>query len=469
MSLRPNRLRTWLTSVVPGEPRPFLETGMNPAWSPDGARILYHTPDAGDAIFIADRNGNNARQVYMDRPGVHNHFLTWSPDGRFVYFVKGVVTTDEMDLWRFAVPVEGATAVPERISHHNSRVAYPAWLDGHTLIYSATATDGPGQWLYAMDVRHQIPHRVSSGIAEQYLSVATTSDRRRLVATVALPVATLSTVPISNQLEAESTVRGFNAPNARALSPRFAQDYVLFLSTKSGADGLWKMGGGVARELWRGSQGGLVAAPAISPDGRQIAIAYRVQGRSRLAVMSANGTDVRTLTDALDVRGSFSWSPDGQWIAFAGASSAEGTRLYKIPVAGGAPVPLATAISSRPVWSPDSAFIVYSEPVQGARMQAKAVTPDGNPFPLPEIWVNYQTGSPYRFVPRTNALIYLKEGDVRNQNFFWIDLTSGRERQISDLQSGFEIRDFDIAPDGSQILFDRLRDNSDVVLIDLPR
>jgi hypothetical protein len=51
-------------------------------------------------------------------------------------------------------------------------VAYPAWLDARTLIYSATAEDGSGQWLYALDVEHRIPHRVSSGIAEQYLSVA---------------------------------------------------------------------------------------------------------------------------------------------------------------------------------------------------------------------------------------------------------------------------------------------------------
>jgi len=30
-------------------------------------------------------------------------------------------------------------------------------------------------------------------------------------------------------------------------------------------------------------------------------------------------------------------------------------------------------------------------------------------------------------------------------------------------------RTFDITPDGSQITFDRLKDNSDIVLIDLPQ
>jgi Tol biopolymer transport system component len=185
--------------------------------------------------------------------------------------------------------------------------------------------------------------------------------------------------------------------------------------------------------------------------------------------MSANGTDVRVLTDAIDVRGSFSWSPDGQWIVFAGPSATETTRIYKVSASGGSLTTLTRGISSRPLWSPDGRFIVFSEPVQGARMQVKGMTPDGKPYPLPVLWVNYQTGSPYRFVPGTNALIYLKEADVRNQNFFWVDLASGQERQISEFRSGFEIRDFDIAPDGSRILFDRLRANSDVVLMDRDR
>ena len=66
------------------------------------------------------------------------------------------------------------------------------------LIYSATAEDGSGQWLYAIDVEHRIPHRVSSGIAEQYLSVAVSeAEPRRVVTTIATPTASLWTVPIS--------------------------------------------------------------------------------------------------------------------------------------------------------------------------------------------------------------------------------------------------------------------------------
>jgi hypothetical protein len=104
------------------------------------------------------------------------------------------------------VPQSEAAASPERITSHNARVAYLAWLDPRTLIYSATAEDGSGQWLYALDVEHRIPHRVSSpGIAEQYLSVGVSRARpRRVVTTIATPTASLWTIPISDRVQTDA-------------------------------------------------------------------------------------------------------------------------------------------------------------------------------------------------------------------------------------------------------------------------
>ena len=52
---------------------------------------------------------------------------------------------------------------------------------------------------------------------------------------------------------------------------------------------------------------------------------------------------------------------------------------------------------------------------------------------------------------------------------FWLfDLASGNRRRLTDLRTGYDMRSFDVSPDGKQILFDRLRENSDVVLIDRP-
>jgi hypothetical protein len=39
---------------------------------------------------------------------------------------------------------------------------------------------------------------------------------------------------------------------------------------------------------------------------------------------------------------------------------------------------------------------------------------------------------------------------------------------LTNLRPEFRMKSFDVSPDGKTILFDRYRENSDVVLIDLP-
>jgi serine/threonine protein kinase/Tol biopolymer transport system component len=463
-----NLTEVWLESVMGGTPRRFLAPGSDPAWSPDGSKIVYHVNDPGDPTFIADHDGSNPKRIFAEKPGVHCHYKIWSPDGRFIYFVKGSPTTEELDIWRIPVSASESPSGPERITYHNAWVASPAWLDARTLIYSATAEDGSGQWLYAVDVERRIPHRVSSGITEQYLSVAASATLpRRLIASVAAPTASLWTVAVSDRIQPEAAVSRFPVSNTRALGPRFASDYLLFLSSRGGGDGLWKLEKGAAKELWKGSEGGLVAPPAVSPDGTKICFSYRKRGRAGLYLMNANGTNIRALADYLDVRGAGSWSPDGKWVAVS-ADQGEGSRVFKIPVDGGPAVRLLETPSYHPLWSPDGKFIIYCEPLRGRIFVTKVITPEKEPFRAPELHVNYTTATPYRFVPDQKALIVLR-GRPGWQNFYWVDLETGQQRQLTDLKTGFEIQSFDVTPDGKQIVFDRLRQNSDIVMMDLLR
>jgi len=286
---------------------------------------------------------------------------------------------------------------------------------------------------------------------------------------VAIPSASLWTVPISDRIQTEADINQLSLPNARALSPSAAPDHLLFLSSKGGGDGLWKLKEGAVTELWKGSDGGVVAAPAISRDGTQICFSYRQQGRSHLYLMKSDGTNVRLLTDSFEVRGPASWSPDGKWVAVAG-NDGNGTHVFKVSVEDGVPVRLTDSASYNPIWSPDGRIIVYSEPLQGGTFLTKAITPDKEPVPMPDIPVYYVMGTPYRFVPDGTALIFSKLGNVvGGPNFYVVDLKTGRERQLTDFKANFQTRSFDLMPDGKQIIFDRLRENSDIALIDLAR
>jgi len=451
-----------LVPTIGGAPRAFLPNAVEAAWSPDHERIVYFTPEPGDPIFIADKNGDNPRKICVDKPGIHQHFVTWSPNGRFIYFVRGI--PDEWDIWR--VPSAGGAA--ERLTHYNSRVAYPHLLDDRTLIFTAMREDGSGSGLYAMDVNKRIPHPVTAGL-EEYVSVDATGDGRRLVATVSNPIRDLWTVPITDHVVDESGVSRFKLPTVRASAPRYGRNYILYLGSKGAADGVWKLEDSTETELWKGSDGAVFSAPAVSPDGSQICFVARNEGRGRLYLMAADGTGAHRIAESLEVRSTPSWSPDGKWIAIAGRED-KANPLFKVPVDGGAPVRLVDGVNSvisNPVWSPDGRVILYSEGKGAASDQLKGITPDKQPFPLPDSIVVGSAGERYRFMPDGKSLVVMK-GLVFLQNFSLLDLATGKMRPLTNLRQEIAMKSFDVSPDGKQILFDRYRGSSDLVLIDRP-
>ena len=451
--------------LMGGAPRVFLANSpvktppWNAAWSPDGNRLVYHTADPGDPMFVTDHTGASPRQIFISNPGVHNHYPVWSRDGQWIYFVRGFPTTSEMDLWRIS-PNGGE---PERLTQHNSEVSYPAPLDLQTIVYVARDRDGSGPWLWALDVNRKTTHRVSFGL-EKYISVAASADGHHLVATEASPIANLWSVPILTRVAEERDAKPYPVGTVRALGPRFGGTSLFYLSSHGTGDGLWRYQDGQTTEIWKGSDGALLDPPAVSADGRRVAIVLRRGGKLTLHLATAEGNEFQPLGESIDVRGAADWSPDGQWIV-TGGTDAQSPGVFKIPTGGGMPVRLATGKVSTPAGSPAGNLIVYAGENVGFFAPLLAVRPDGTPVKLPSIEV-LREGVRVRFLPNGSGLVYM-QGLPSAQNLWLLDLATMKTRELTHLDNAGAIRTFDISPDGN-IVFDRLRDNSHVVLIDLP-
>ena len=449
-------ISVWAVPTMGGPPRLYLEDVAELDWSHDGSRLVYHTPAAGDPLFVKERD-RPGRQIFAAPAGQHAHFPLWSPDDRLIYFVQGTLP-DAMDVWRLE-----PGAVPERLTFHNSRVSHPTFRDQRTLLYLATAADGSGPWLYAMDVRRREPQRISFGV-ETYTSLAASLDGSRLVATVANPKGTLWRVPLPDKGDT-AVPRRITLPTVSGRSPRFGSDSLLYVSSQSGSEGIWKLANETAAELWSAPGARVVGGPALSRDGRRIAVSIEERGRTRLLAMDEDGTDVQVVDESLDLRGAPAWAPDGQSIVVA--ASREGVpQLMRIPIHGGAPAALVPEYALDPTWSPDGRFLVYSGADVGTTFVVKAVSGDGRPHRLPDLTLT-RGARRLAFVPGRGALVVLR-GEIAHKDFWLVDLETGSERRLTDLGPEFVVRDFDVSPDGRELVFDRVQENSDVVLIDLP-
>ena len=95
----------------------------------------------------------------------------------------------------------------------------------------------------------------------------------------------------------------------------------------------------------------------------------------------------------------------------------------------------------------------------------KAVSADGGSRPLPNLILT--RGARRLAFLGEDALIIMR-GDISHKEFCVVDLKTGRERPLTNLGHEFTIGDFDVSADGREIIFDRAREESDIVVLDLP-
>ena len=450
----------WAIPTLGGQARLYLEGAAEFDWSLDSSRLTYHTTASGDPLFVSDGTPHpQGRPIFTGPAGLHSHFPLWAPDNGFIYFVHGALP-DKLDIWR----IKPAGGMPERITSHNGRVSHPVLLNRRTLMYLASDPDGSGPWLYSMDVERRIPHRLTFG-PDRYTSLAATAGGKRLVVTRASPKRTLWRLRISDSRAELSPPDRIPLTPAAAFSPRLGPDYLICVSSAGGSESIWKQANGTDTELWSGRGAQIIGGPSISPDGGRIAFSVRQRSETLLYVMRADGTNARVVEDSLELQGSPAWTPDGRSITSA-ANDHGVPHLFQVPIDGGPAVVFLHDYSVDPAWQPSGRFVVYSGPDIGTTFSVKAVTPEGATHPLPSL-TNLTRGARHlEFLSGGRGLAFLR-GSIEHKDLWLTDPDTGVERRLTNLPDDFDIRDFDISPNGREVVLERVQARSDIVLLDL--
>ena len=142
---------------------------------------------------------------------------------------------------------------------------------------------------------------------------------------------------------------------------------LFYVSYKSGFPDILSHDLGTGSRKKFASYGGSNFSPAVSPDGRRVAMILSKSGNAELFVSNRDGTGLKQLTKSRESKSSPCWSPNGREICYVSTSGRAG--LYKINADGGEPRRLQVVgvggNLTEPDWSPDGKTIVFTSQMGG--------------------------------------------------------------------------------------------------------
>ncbi len=382
--------------VQGGRPRQVVTTpALNARWSPDGARLVYESfyggenrwrkhhvsPVARDVWVWTKATGGHAKRTQF---GGEDREPVWSPDGKRLFYLSE--RGGSFNVWSRLADDGAQVVAPVALTEHKDHPVRSLSIaqDG-TLLYSyrgelwIKATEKPSQRLTITAVADE---RVNTTRFETFRKGATgfsVSPNEKEIAFVVRGELFVTSVKHG------TTVRVTSTPEQER-SPSFAPDgrTIYFAAERGGSWNLYRVRPRRDEdELFSQStafreEPVLVGPdetfrPKVSPDGRRLAYLHN---RDELRVMDLDTKATRTILPAerlysySDGDISFSWSPDGRWIAAAflphkswsediAIVSADGGKPHNVTISG--------YYEFEPKWSPDGTALLFASNSVGRR------------------------------------------------------------------------------------------------------
>ncbi len=268
------------------------------AWSPTGEEIAFMSDRTGDPeIYVARADGTGLKRL-TDTPGRDAHPF-WSPDGEMIVFQSPRLE----DVRIFFMNVDGSDQHVRLETRGFCGV--PTWSsDGaHVAVMCSGSRLDPGTeispWIiHILDAQGTWLRQLTEGVANDQVANWSPDSKRLIFYSNRTGTDQLFELEVATGAIREVTA-GPGSNKAASYSPDGSQ--IVFMSDRDA--GRWDVfvmaaAGGEARRITNlGSEYGV---PYFSPDGRSILIQTYPEKGARLAIIDADGANLRELNFAAD-------------------------------------------------------------------------------------------------------------------------------------------------------------------------
>jgi len=425
--------------------------------SPDGKLAFTRNSEdkQNSALMIMNEDGTGERQAVEHKFPTEFEQVAWSPRRTAIAVIKGQLDTSGK-YYRQLIEIPFPGGSERSVSNERwSGVTGLAWAaNGSGLVVSAQyEPGGPHPIAYVTHDTGEV-RKITNGQSDYYVGVSISADSRSLVSV------------LDNELF-DLWLGRFSDPNSlrpittdgNSVYGIWTPDKRIVFANSAGGNSFWAMNadGRGATQLTPAVEYA-VSYPRASPNGRYIVFTSWKSNTAHIWRMDVDGGNARQLTNSQYDFDYPDCSPDGAWVTYAKDGPEKG--IWKVSIEGGDPVRLSQGNVRTPVVSPNGKMIAYREISEGHPGKIAIMPFSGGP---PIKTFDIQATHALRWTPDSLKILYVKnEGDF--SNIWSLPISGGKSTQITRFNSD-QIMDFDLSPDGSQIVMSRLRKESDVMLI----
>jgi Tol biopolymer transport system component len=459
VSMARQRDGIWSIGAAGGTPQVVVENANRAAISPDGRTLaflrdeqradmigtaaLWLSTPSGTPPWSSDAVEHAARRYEGFGP---NRFieaaLAFSPDGSRLGLCAVPGTRVER-MWQFwIVPLAGGEPYrrlqwwSDAGPHTSSFTWFP---DSRHIALGVTSLSTAGSHLWIADLETDRVWPLTRGAdSELYPSSSLAGDR--IVFTRGEPDYDLVQIPLTDR----TSQRPILATPHNESDPTLAPDgrLIAYVTDRNGQDEIWRrtIDGASDQPLITQADFGddrtvMLSSPAFSPDGRRIAYqrnGFKPRWPLRIWIsLVAGGTATPLLPANYEgIQSGPTWSPDGQWIAFAQWKDRQ-WELTKVRVGSGeGPVVLRSdgVANATPHWSPANDWITW-ETGTGLML----VSPDGRK----ERQLSKEQWLVHTWSRDGSEIIGIKETDDLRLSVIALTVNPTKETVLADLGRSF--------------------------------